>query len=241
MANKRFRFTIRSFMILVAVLAVPLALFPLWALVLLLSLAALLIPTFVAVTFSRWLLARERRRLASISFWGLAIVVNTLYAACCIIPEFVLLVILTFGWLLVCLPMMIGFGSAWTVLSTREGAIRRRSPILVKACVVAMAMWPALTLGTLWPLRVAFLVSRPSLERLADLVAAGQPVELPQRARVFQVVRIDVDPLGTVVLTMGASSLVRIRSGDAANFRGAPFGTELIVNLGGGWSYREND
>ncbi len=244
--TKRKQFTIQGFMIVVAVVALPLALLPVWALVLVLVAAVLLIPTLIGVAFSRWLLARERRRLAAISFWGLAILVNTLYAACCIIPHFLLLAMLAWGWLLVCLPLMIGFGSTWTILSTRAGAVRGRSPILIKTCVIGAAMAPALTMGTLWPLYLAFFVSQPSLERLADRVAAGRAVKLPQRARVFRVVRSNVDAAGNVGLTIGAApadpvGFVRVRSGDPTKFAGPPYGSDLRLDLWGGWSYREDD
>jgi hypothetical protein len=84
---------------------------------------------------------------------------------------------------------------------------------------VSTAVTPLITLSTFWPLRVAFLVSRPALEHLADRVAAGQALTLPVRAGVYSIVGFATDPsTGNVALITdadpgGRSGFVRHRPG----------------------------
>ncbi len=244
MPTHRFRFTIRGFMILIAAMAVPLAVLPGWLIVL--SLVGLA-PSVVAVLVSLWLVFRERRRLAAICFWGVSILVNVGYLACCLTPRLILLYMLFVLWVLVLLPAILGPGAAWARLARREGAIRGRSRAAVNACVCVMALFPVATLGTLWPLYLAFYLSRPSLERLADQVAAGQAVTQWRRAGVYSIAESDLDPgSGNVGLFVdpnpsGPSGFLRIRSGLPPYYPGRPFATDMNVELPGGWEYRVED
>lgn len=243
MPTQQFQFTIRGFMILIAALAVLLA-FPGWLLFLLLVGLA---PSVLAVLVSRWLVFRERRRLAAICFWGASILVNVGYVACCLTPQIMLLSMLFFLWILVLLPAILAPAAAWARLACREGAIRRRSRAGVNSCVCVMALFPVVTLGTLWPLYLAFFLSRPSLERLADQVAAGHAVTQWRRAGVYSIAKSDLDPgSGNVGLFVdpnpsGASGFLRVRSGSPPYYPGRPFATDMSVDLPGGWQYRVED
>ncbi len=87
----------------------------------------------------------------------------------------------------IAVPMIGGIGAAWVRLSTQAGAIPRRAGATAGLSVFGLTVLPFLMLLTFWPLRLAFLVARPSLDRLADQVAAGNSVGLPQQVGVFPV------------------------------------------------------
>src|SRR5262245_6908130 len=104
---------------------------------------------------------------------------------------------------------------------------------------------------TPWPLRLAFLASRPAMERLADRVAAGRAVTSPEWAGLFQIVGSAVDPTtGNVGLITdpdpaGRSGFVRLSpavrvDGPYWNYR--PF-VNLNINehLTGPWWYQNED
>jgi hypothetical protein len=108
--------------------------------------------------------------------------------------------------------MALGFGTAWAVAATRGDAAHphsRRvqcSPLLVLLLAVATAVTPQITLWTLWPLWVAFLVSSPALERLADRVAAGQAPPFPVRAGLYRIVGCATDTrTGNIALITDAN------------------------------------
>ncbi len=96
---------------------------------------------------------------------------------------------------------------------------------------------------TLWPLYIAFLASRPGLERLADQVAAGKTVVVPQRAGFFLVVRTGVEPISAYPGLMTDTrwrytGFVRVFPGATPNTRGPIVGVNFDVYLGDGWWYR---
>ena len=195
---------------------------------------------------SQWLVIRGWRRRTGAGFWILAVLANTLYAACCIAPSVHVYPTLRIGWMLVVWPAMTGLGWAWAVLATREGVFSRRLGPVVWLSVLILPLLPMVTLMTCWPLRIAFLEARPTLERLADRVVAEQPVIFPQQAGVFRLVESGIGPVaGTVALVTdpnpnGRSGFVRIPPWVVAGARlGTPiFGPYLDINLGGGWRYR---
>jgi hypothetical protein len=121
------------------------------------------------------------------------------------------------------LPMILGFGVAWSAAATRRGAVHRRSPVLTWPIVIALAIMPLTMLFTHWPLHLAFLVSRPALDRLADQVANGQAPTGPVRAGLFIVVSTALDPTtGNIGLIIdpdpaGRSGFVRIRQTSGAS------------------------
>ncbi len=195
---------------------------------------------------AEWLVVRGWRRPAAVGFWILAVLANTLYVACCIAPSVRFFQTLRIGWFLVFLPTMTGLGWAWAVLATRERAVRRRPGPAVWLSVFILALLPMVTLESCWPLRLAFLAARPTLERLADRVVAGQSVAFPQQVGVFRLVESGHGPVyGNVALIIdptayARSGFVRIAPWVVAGAKlGAPiFGSYLDLDLGGGWRYR---
>src|SRR5690348_16679471 len=113
----RGRFTIRSLMIAVAVVAALFVLPGGWVVfVIILSVPCL------AVLGAQRLVILGERHLAALAFWSLAILANVLYVAACIVPGLTTQVLLFLGWLFVVLPTLVSLGSAWVNLSTRKGA-----------------------------------------------------------------------------------------------------------------------
>jgi hypothetical protein len=196
---------------------------------------------------SQWVIHRGLRLLAAVSFWAVALSANALYAGCCIAPDSYLLVGLVLGWAVIVLPAIVSFGTAWAVLGARARAVPRRSVDVSAPAVFLLAMLPILTLGTMWPLRIGFLAARPALERLADKVAAGKAVTLPQQVGLFRLVKSAVDPVsGNVALITdanpsGPKGFVRGGSAYRANPAGPIVGSNLNIGLGGGWDYRDED
>jgi hypothetical protein len=190
MRGPRVRFTIRSLMIAIGVMAVLLILPSGWGItVIALSLSCLILIA------GQWLVFRGHRHLAAFGFWFLAILINGLYAAACIAPNLYLLILVLLGWLVIVISTIMGLGAAWATLSTREGAVPRRSIPAAWSSFLGLAVLPALTLSTFWPLHIAFLTARPTLELLADQVAAGQAAGFPQRAGLFRLAGSAVDPV----------------------------------------------
>ena len=90
-------------------------------------------------------------------------------------------------WLSVIMPTLAGFGATWAVLATRSRVVAHPSQQLAWIWVIALAVMPGVvTAWTVWPFRLEFLIARPSLERLADQIAAGQAVSFPQNAGPFR-------------------------------------------------------
>ncbi len=220
------RFTIRSLMIAVALagglLAVarsPIALVVAFGLL------------YLAMIGVMWWMFRGFRRLSACCFGVVAALINTLSAALCI---FLLnlsgVVLISLGWLLA-FPIVIGTGAAWATAATRRGAMPHRSSFLAWPFVIVLALLPLTMLLTHWPFHLAFLVSRPALDRLADRVAAGQAVTSPQWAGLFRVVGSAVEPSdGSVGLIIdpdpsGRSGFVRVGAGSGltAGHSSAPF------------------
>jgi hypothetical protein len=195
---------------------------------------------------SQLLVIQGWRRLSEAVFRILAALANMVYAVSCIAPRVHIYQNLWIGWLMVVWPTMTGLGWAWTVLATREGLVPRRLGPVMWLSVLILPLLPMVTLMSGWPLRIAFLAARPTLERLADRVVAEKPVTFPQQAGVFRLVESGVGPVaGTVALVTdpnpsGRSGFVRIPPWVVAGARlGTPiFGQYLDIDLGGGWRYR---
>ena len=113
--------------------------------------------------------------------------------------------------------------------------------------VLGVAVLPLTMVITLWPLRVAFSVSRPALERLADRVAAGQVLATSEWAGLIHVVGSAVDSAtGNVGLIVdpdpsGRSGFVRLGPGVPPGQTAGPFFNQSVNSLGGRWSYQEED
>jgi hypothetical protein len=235
----RQQFTIRSLMIVVLIVAGLLALPGGYGLIVL----ACSLPCF-GLMGAQWLVYRGHRRLAALGFWTLATVTNLAYAASCVAPDIYLVGPLFLG-LLVIMPPVTGLGVAWARLAT--AASPRRSPPSAWLSVMVLCALPLVTLWTFWPLRVAFLAVKPALDRVADQVAAGQAGAFPQWVGPFRVARAAIDPgSGNVGLMIdpnsnGPTGLVRVRPGTPPDRRGPFGGDDLLVDLGWGWEYREED
>lgn len=217
MSLPRPQFTIRTGMIAVAATAGLLIALSDW-----LSRLVLLTFSLVAAFGARWLVCAGHRRAAAVGFWGLGVVFNALLAAACTYPDYMLVPGLFLACLCIVVPTLAGFGVAWAVLATRDSAIPRRSLSATGLLVFALTVMPLVTVTTLWPLRLAFLASRPSLDLLADRVAANQTITYPQRAGVYWFVNSKVNASsGSVGLMMdpnpsGPTGFVRMRLSETA-------------------------
>ncbi len=231
--------TIANLMIAVAVLAGLLALPAVWRWIV----TVLSIP-FLSWIGARWLVCRGHRQLAGYGFWGVAIGTNLLAVYFCIAPRPSSYALTFLGLVLDAIPTIAALGWAWVLLSSRDEAVPVRSPEAAGVSVFLLAVLPILTLWTLWPLHVAFLAVRPSMDRLADQVAAGKPVGFPQRVGAFLVVASSVEPVsgypGLLIRAnrYGGPGFVRVYSGATPNTHGTIVGRTFDVYLGGGWWYR---
>jgi hypothetical protein len=192
-------------------------------------LASLLSPTALIVAFglfylaligALWWMFRGFRRVSAFCFGVAAALTNASSAALDVYPPDMGYdaIPMFLGWFLA-LPIVISTGAAWAGAATRRTARPRRSPWLAWPLVLALGILPLTMLVTHWPLRLAFLVSRPAMNRLADRVLAGQAVISPEWAGLFRVVGSAVDPTrGNVGLIIdanpsGRSGFVRVGAG----------------------------
>ena len=150
MRPPRLRFTIRSLMIAIAVVAGLMALPRAWAV-----LAVVFSIPSLALTVAAWLAFRGRRRLAAVCFGILAVLANGLYAVLCMAPDVYLDILLVVAWFVIVLPALGGVGIAWASLSTREGAAPRRSASVAWLAVIGLTVMPLFTIMTSWPLHLA--------------------------------------------------------------------------------------
>ncbi len=148
----------------------------------------------LAIVGAQWLVLRGHRHIAAFGFWSLAALTNVLYAAFCVAPDLYVLPLLFIGWLIILAPTVGALGVSWARLATQQSAAPRRSPPTAWASVITMCVLPLVTLWTSWPLHLAFLTFRPTLDRFADQVAAGQATSFPRWVGPFLVARAAVDP-----------------------------------------------
>jgi hypothetical protein len=188
------------------------------------------------------------RQIAAIGFVGSSIVSNSLFVVASIVPDYMLMPLLKLSWMLVLLPSIGAVGTAWARLATGDNAVPRRWPSMAWALVIVLAILPAVTISTVWPLHLAFLAFRPSLERLANRVETGQPIVSPHWIGPFRLTESGVDSdLNTVGLFIdpnpgGRTGFVRVHSQTPERHRFALLvGTDTDVELGWGWSYRQDD
>ena len=238
----RFRVSIRSMMIFVLIVAVGLALTrPGYAFMLPLVAIGLLPASFCAC------LVRGHRRLAAYGLVAAWLVADVLIALICIhavsIAGYLLMTLVSLGLV----PVAAGCGLAWAIAATRPGAIRRRPSWLAWSLVAVACLMPLSMIADLWPLRLAFLHARPSLDAMADRVARGRPVVGPERAGCFEVVASTYDPAtGDVALVTnpnpaGRSGFLRL------GFRDGTRQAHLFTNLdfdermNGRWRYQDED
>jgi hypothetical protein len=206
------------------------------------------VPLEIAMVFALNRMFRRFRRLSARCVGVVAVLGNVSSVVLCVYTrnlEGVVVVILI--WL-VSFPLILGAGAAWAAAATRPNAVPPRSPVVAWSLVGGLAFAPLTMILTLWPLRLAFEISRPAMDRLADLVAARHGYGGPQWAGMFYVAATDVDTdTGNVALIIdtnasGRSGFVRVGPGIAID-RNTPHLLGLIFNdhLGGRWSYQNED
>ncbi|MEE9384796.1 MAG: hypothetical protein V3V08_15440 [Nannocystaceae bacterium] len=158
------------------------------------------------------------------------------------IYQFHVLGLLVFALLSTAFAGFVGaMGLAWKQTHAGDRPRARRSLIVAVA-----ALSPFLMLAYPWPLHIAYLVSKPALENLADHALAGDTPPLPRWAGVFHVVDVAVDG-GAVALVVrirygGRDGLSRMATAcDAA----CPYGPISNLNwnrpLSARWRYQSED
>jgi hypothetical protein len=230
-------------MAVVVVMAVYLTLFrTVGGLLLILALGALGLVVVFGGVF------RGRRRGAVWCFASSAIMVNALIATLCayyfnMVGMLLMFLVSFFG-----VPLTLGAGGAWAVAATRRDATSRRSPLMAWPLVLSMAVAPVTMMTTHWPLHVAFIVSRPALDRLADRCAAGVVIRRPEWAGLYRVVGSDVDfATGNVGLIIdpnssGHSGFVRLGSLVPSHPHSGPFfNLSSEAPMDARWWYQEED
>jgi hypothetical protein len=244
MRRSLLRFTIRSLMIAVAVVAILLVVPLSVTLVIAFGLS------YLALIARLWWMFRDFRRLSACCFLLVAAPSNIVCAALCIWALGPYGTILNFLVWLLAFPIMLSTGLAWAGAAPRRIARPRRSSWLAWPLILVVAFLPLSMLVTFWPFRLAFLASRPAMERLADRVAAGRPVIGPEWAGVFRVVGSVVDPasgnvgLVTDLNPSGRSGFVRAGAvlRPPAGRSSAPFvNLALDRRVSDLWSYVEED
>jgi hypothetical protein len=241
----RLRFKLRSLMIAVAVVAGVLAVAH--------------SPTGLAVTCGllylaligvQWWMFRGFRRLSALCFGVGVALINVSSATLCVYLLNLGGAFLMFNGWLVAFPTVIGTGVAWASSATRRNARPRRSPLVAWPLVLVLTLLPLSMLLTFWPFRLAFLASRPALDRLADRVEAGQPVTSPEWAGLYRVVASAVDPSsGSVGLIIdadpsGRTGFVRVSVGPGmpASRSSSPFSNlNFDLQLPERWWYECED
>jgi len=238
------RFTIRSLMVAVAISAGILALYQTFGGPgLLIACFGLSYIGFIGVL---WSMFRGFRRLSALCFGIAAALANVgCFLGCVYFLSMAGLVFMSLIWL-VPFPIMVCAGVTWAVKTTHRNASPRRSALVAWPLVLGLGFAPLTMLLSHWPLRLAFQLSRPAMERLADRVAAGQSLTAPEWAGMFYVVDSAVDPasgnVGLILDPSVRSGFVRVGPGISPEQNLGPF-YNLNVNehLGGRWSYQNED
>jgi hypothetical protein len=241
----RSRFTLLHLMVAVAVIACFLALLRTCGAFLT---ACVLLDLLLAAM--SWTMLRGQRWLALWSFGSASVAVNCSLAGLSIYAFNIWGIA---GMALASLwgiPLILGFGTAWSVAATRGEATCRRSPVLAWSLVIVLATLPLTILFTRWPFRLAFVASKPALNRLADRVAAGQAIRRPVRAGLFVVVSSAVEPTKSNVGLItdpdpsGRSGFVRVGLGPHRSpgcVSGPFYNLNGDLQMGQDWRYQNED
>jgi hypothetical protein len=239
------RFTVRSLMIAVLVAALGAAMVRVLSDVQ--SVFLLVVGVVdVVLAYACWMFFRGTRRMAQLCFVASAIATNSFVAAVSIYATNLVGFALMFLATVVAIPVISGSGAAWAVAATSRGAEKPRSAFWVWPIVVSLAVAP-LTMFTSWPLWLAFLISRPDLDRLADRVATGQGLVWPQWAGLYRIVGAARDPrsgdigLITDPNPAGRSGFVRLCPDRPANYFGPLFNFNFDIPMTGCWRYQDED
>ncbi|WP_165234657.1 hypothetical protein [Aquisphaera insulae] len=243
----RFRFPIWALMLLVAAVAIGITVPLIWVSMLILA------PLGIAYVGSQHLIATANVHLAKWIWLGLALGLNGLYIAATLSPiGLVAQPLMLLGYFSVLLPLTLGFGGTWAALVGRHGGPSRHGPSPAWFLVMLLAIAPMVTLVTLWPLHMTFLLAKPAMDRMADrAVAAGaRGLSLPPTwIGPFHIVATKTDPHedGVALLTDshpgGPAGFVRLPrlSPDVPGRPAIILGDWINVPLWGRWSYRMED
>ena len=101
-------------------------------------------------------------------------------------------------WLCGCAvgAVIVGLSLGWLRLAHVKSASRRAAFIAGSVSLALIAS----VMATAWPLRLSYLLSRPSLQRLGTAIDPGQRTDGPVRAGLFVVKRAEVSRQGRVCL-----------------------------------------
>jgi hypothetical protein len=200
-------------------------------------LTALILPSFLP--------ARDEERRNAWRCGATAIMADMFAASLCIyLPGTYSMLLLVPAAFLAGVSVLV----AWGIWSYHAHMAARRVAVnfLAGPAILALAASLLIMSFTWWPLRVAFVISRPALERLANRTATGGPVTRPQWAGFFWVERTAVDPssgnvgLITIDPKSGPSGLVRIGRGSKRTL-GPIWNHNIDMLLDGRWRYQEED
>jgi hypothetical protein len=236
------RFTIRHLMAAVALIAVSLAVYRVVGVV------GIVLGTFALCEGSvTWFATHRNRRTAarglavSATFAGVSVGLVCIYLLSMGGSAFIFLVAVFV------VPLIFGFGTSWAAEATRKEASNRRAPLWAWLTVFALGSLPLTMISTLWPLRMAFLVSRPALNRLADRIAAGETLDRPEWAGLYRIVATRREPQsGNVALIIdddpaGASGFVRLASRRPGAISGPLANLNFDEFMDGKWRYQNED
>ena len=107
------------------------------------------------------------------------------------------------------------------------------APVVCLSIIISVA-------ATYWPLRVAYAVSRDSIDSLAQRVRAGEHIEMPVRAGIFAVRRAEISHHGIVCLwtyphPSGSTGFVQCRRDYV------PFNLWSLIRLDDRWQFISED
>jgi hypothetical protein len=236
------QFKIRTLMIAVAAIAVLLLAvrFPL-------LLVALFLGACVALAMGLWLAARRYKRLPAAAFAVAGLLLNLFCWAVSMTGSYTLVVVLGVLPCLIGTAVVFGFGAAWCAASAPGVTISGHTLALRWAVVGIVSLAPLTMVLTRWPFRLAFLVSRPALGRLAEKVAGGAPVTSARWAGAFVIVGSAVDAkTGNVGLITdanagGRSGFERYGARGTRGAAGAFYNFWSETQLDANWRFAEED
>jgi len=115
-------------------------------------------------------------------------------------------------------PPCLGFAIAYEFGARRLDPNPRPGPKLAAISMLLVILLPIILFPGNVPLRIAFFVSRPALDRLADRVASGENVSFPVWAGVFRIVEArtttNKNTVGLIVVASPGSSSGLIRGNE---------------------------
>ena len=138
-------------------------------------------------------------------------------------------------------PVTLGFGIRWSLQEER-----RSGPAVALVTTLVLSLAPVGTFIFPWPLHLAFMVSSPALEQLADETVENGPLDQPTWAGVFRVSSTCMEN-GNVALivgrhTSGRNGLVRVAPGPPReSYYGPLYNHNWDFPLSERWRYQSED